>query len=127
MSSKDLFLNSVGEVIHQIRKEKKLTQEQLAVNSGISSMTIKRLEAAKASIQIDKLNAIAKCLGVNVAEIFRRAEGVKLDTPTLPENSEINVILQEVEQLSMVERQWFMKLMKDALNNPWSRRAVQEN
>lgn len=57
--------------LKEIRKEKGLTQVQLATNSGVSRMTIIGLESGRATVtKTNTLLKLAEALGVTVSQIF---------------------------------------------------------
>ncbi|MBG9486411.1 DNA-binding protein [Bacillus thuringiensis] len=57
--------------IRHIRKEKKITQEELAKNLGFSSSSaISYIENGQRKLNADKIPKLAECLGVNIEEIF---------------------------------------------------------
>ncbi len=52
--------------IHELRKQKSITQRDLAERSGVSRRTIQAIEAGKINPRIDILNAIAEALGQSI-------------------------------------------------------------
>ena len=56
-----------------VRKDKGLSQEQLATAAGISRITVARLEAGKASPTLKTLERLSSALGVPVNELIERA------------------------------------------------------
>ena len=60
---------NIGDFIATLRKEKKLTQEQLAENLGVNSRSISRWENGNCMPDYAILPALAKELGVSVAEL----------------------------------------------------------
>lgn len=65
---------NIGFAIREIRKDKKITQEDLALNSGISRQYIYFVESGKCSPTIFMLQRIAKELGVTVTDLVCLAE-----------------------------------------------------
>lgn len=63
-------LKSFGTHIRQIRLEKKLTQEQLADQAGVSENTIVTLESGKLNTTVATCFDIAKALGVEPKDLF---------------------------------------------------------
>lgn len=55
----------------QARKQKGLSQERLALASGVSIAQIKRIELAQTNVTVDLLNKLADALDVNVAELIK--------------------------------------------------------
>ena len=56
----------IGNRIAQLRKEKGITQEQLAEMTGLRQPNIARIELGKYSIGFDILQTIAEALGCDV-------------------------------------------------------------
>lgn len=59
----------LGKKIRQIRKEQKISQEQLAFESSLSREEIYRLELGYINPTYDTLDAIAEALNVQVKEL----------------------------------------------------------
>lgn len=56
--------------IRKLRKEKKLSQEKFAEKVGVSTTTVQRWEYAEDAPEFDRLESIAKALGVTVKDLF---------------------------------------------------------
>lgn len=69
ISSKS-FRKKLGKRIRELRKELKLSQDQLAYNCGISREEVYRIELGYQNVSIDILHAIAKEFDVHVKEFF---------------------------------------------------------
>ena len=57
--------------IYMLRKEKCLSQEQLAFESNTTNKCISDLELAKRNVKIDTTTRIAKALNVTVSDITK--------------------------------------------------------
>ncbi|MFK7825203.1 MAG: helix-turn-helix domain-containing protein [Oligoflexales bacterium] len=96
--------------MNRIRKEQKLTQEQLGQMTGTSTMTVKRLESATASTGLEKLIAITDVLGVSLADLFRELEFgnenllAKVDPKIAGEPNKLN-------KLAPTEKEWFSDII----------------
>ena len=64
----------IANFIKQRRKQLEITQEDLALLSGISTRKLSDIETAKADTTIDTLNKVCNTLGV---EIVLKIKGVK--------------------------------------------------
>lgn len=64
----------VAENMRRLRKERKLTQEELAHRSGLSGTYISCLERQQQTISLKTLERVAEALGVPVAECLRPQE-----------------------------------------------------
>ena len=72
----DNEINELGNGIAIIRKEKHLTQTQLAERAGIRQPTLSSIELRKKGINSDTLFDIAAALGVKIQDIADAAENV---------------------------------------------------
>ena len=59
-----------GKLISSIRKDKGMTQKQLADNLGVSNATISKWETGKGYPDISLLEPLANALGITVSEIL---------------------------------------------------------
>ena len=64
------FKQNLGINIGKIRAEKHMTQENLALESGISRSHIAMIETGKRDITVSSLFKISRALGVNLQKIF---------------------------------------------------------
>lgn len=63
---------TMGAIIAQLRKEKGMTQEQLANKLGISYQAVSKWETGISSPDISTLPLLAEIFGVNIDELFGR-------------------------------------------------------
>lgn len=68
----------IGLKISEMRKTKRLSQEELAAKSGVARRAIQRLENGEGSSTISTLEAIAKALGTSLIVHFGDSEEEKL-------------------------------------------------
>ncbi len=84
MPSKVNLLKTIGKNLSRIRREKKLSQEQLANLADIDRTYIGYIENAKYNVTITKLQQIAEALEVSVGELINdfvnKPEQVKIDS-----------------------------------------------
>lgn len=66
--------------LKELRKEKKLTQEELASEVGVSKITILRWENGERQIKPDKAQALADHFGVSVGYLFGDEASTKTDS-----------------------------------------------
>jgi transcriptional regulator with XRE-family HTH domain len=64
-------LNKIGDRIRVCRVEKKLNQENVACEIGISITAYSKIERGKTNVSIGRLEQIAACLGVPLARLIR--------------------------------------------------------
>ena len=60
----------LGKRIREIRKQKNISQMDLAYSIGMSMNTVSYIELGKIAPKIDTLNKIANVLGVDISEFF---------------------------------------------------------
>lgn len=60
----------LGKRINQLRVEKKLTQEKLALEAGLNRAYIGYIERGERNPSIETVEKIAKVLGVSLSKLF---------------------------------------------------------
>ena len=65
------FLDKLMRRIAKIRKEKSITQEQLAAETGLDRVAIANIETGKRRPTVTTIYRIANGLGVKVEELFK--------------------------------------------------------
>ena len=83
-----------GEFIASLRKEKNLTQKELADKLNVSDKAISRWETGKGYPDVDSLQALSKFFGVTINELLA---GEKAENKTIEEIAEENIISAIVE------------------------------
>lgn len=126
MSKKELMVKSLGELICRIRKERRLSQDDLAKMANISQMTIQRLEASEVGIRLDNLIAIAGALDMSLTDLFKEIEGTK-NRKKAGYESRWHRITTKADELTGVERDWLAGILEEALKSPWGKKAVQKD
>ena len=79
--------NIIGENIRRLRQEIGLTQEELALKSGLSQGYINQLESGKRRYTQKSLEIIADALSVSIIEFFRN-EDERGELPMVAEKTE---------------------------------------
>ena len=72
----------IGKFIAELRKEKKLTQEQLAEKLGVSQKSVSRWETGKNMPDISLLQILSSELGITVSELLDGERGVDIEKST---------------------------------------------
>ncbi|HFR3948789.1 helix-turn-helix domain-containing protein [Streptococcus suis] len=86
--------------LKELRKEKKLTQEELASEIGVSKITILRWENGERQIKPDKAQALADYFGVSVGYLLGYSENPKrYDDEIILTNSRTDRIFTHSYQL----------------------------
>ncbi len=65
---------TIAEQIKQLRKSRKLTQKELARQSGVSFSFINELEGGKQSIRLDILSQLADLFGFEVSLVKKKSD-----------------------------------------------------
>lgn len=85
--------NDIGPGITKIRKEKHLTQIQLAERAGIDQSSLSRIELQQKGLRLETLNNIAKAMSVTMQDIQDAADNL---TPTVRElRSRVSTLTDE--------------------------------
>ena len=69
---------SLAEVVHQRRRDAKLTLQELGERSGLATSTLSKIENGQISPTFETIQAIADGLGVGIAEIFAGRDRVEV-------------------------------------------------
>lgn len=77
----DVFRTRLGAVIRRRRKERELTQVQLAEKVGIDQANITRLERGKQGFDSETIFNVAAALGCTLTEIFAEVENIRAPNP----------------------------------------------
>ena len=64
------FLKELGERLRILRKQKNISQHNLATDTNMSKNQIGRIERAEISVSITDLNNISSALGYSITEFF---------------------------------------------------------
>jgi len=70
MDKRSNISEKIGKRIAELRKEKGLTQEQLAVKINMDRTFVGYLEKGDRNPSVETANKIARALGVKISEIF---------------------------------------------------------
>ena len=110
---------AVGERIRQLRKERRITQTELANAIGLTFQQIQKYEKARNRISASKLVQIAEIFEVDVAELFSPAHP-ELSEEEAREN-ELALLLDCVHGMDADIRQHFMGLVGAIADNNMQR------
>ncbi len=101
----------IGAFLKELRKEKDITQEQLAEELGVSGRTISRWETGSNMPDISLLVGIADFFGVSVSEIIRgerKSETMKEEVKEVAENmsdyakAEKESLIKSIRNMSII-------------------------
>ena len=77
--TRDVHNIALGHAIHQMRKEARLTQQELADRAEIPAEKLRSVEAASIDADWGTLRHLAYALGVELPDIFRLTEELGRD------------------------------------------------
>ena len=60
------------DTIKQLRKQHRLTQEQLALKSGVGLNFVREMEQGKATVRLDKVNQVLNLFNYEMAPVPRK-------------------------------------------------------
>ncbi|MDX6699472.1 MAG: Helix-turn-helix domain [Solirubrobacteraceae bacterium] len=69
MQSQDMA-RDLGRAVRDARRRREMTQEAVALQSGLQRKTVHQIEAGKTDARIDTLRRIARAMGVSVAHLL---------------------------------------------------------
>lgn len=103
----------IGAKIKKLRKEKKLTQGELAERAGISGNHLSRLERGVFQPSIDVVKRLAKALDVNVDGILSGED--ELAPAVSIKNKELTERVRMIDQLEPEDQQAIMRVIDSML------------
>lgn len=73
---------ALGRAVHELRREKKITQEELALRAGFHETYISIIESGRRNPTWDAVRKISRGLGLPLYRLARRVEQIERDEPT---------------------------------------------
>ena len=120
----DINFKLIGKRIKEVRKQRSLTQADLAELTGMSNSYISYIETAKKQASLESLVQISNALGVTVDELLC---GNQLYSPT-DYQTDIDLLMDDC---SLLERRFIYELISVAKyiirNNGWELIESKEN
>ncbi|MDE6189142.1 MAG: helix-turn-helix domain-containing protein [Clostridia bacterium] len=89
--------SKIGQFITKKRKEKNLTQEQLAERLNVSNKTVSKWECGKCMPDYSLVEPLCKELNVSIAELFDGKESEESSASI--ENEQVIKLIKDMEQL----------------------------
>lgn len=65
---------TLTETVKRLRKQHGLTQEQLALKSGVGLNFVREMEQGKATVRLDKVNQVLRLFNYEMAPVPRKDE-----------------------------------------------------
>ncbi len=100
---------AVGERIRHLRKERRITQSQLAGALGLTFQQVQKYEKARNRISASKLVEIAKIFNVDVADLFLPVGSYDSDKAT--KEQDVAELIACVETMDRSVREQFIGLV----------------
>ena len=100
----------IGQIIRALREEKGWTQEVLALEAGMATSYVSRIERGERRLPTTRLENLATALGTTAADVYAIAEGRVPTTPVVAEDGDTAIdYSEEAVQL----RRLFRNLTED--------------
>jgi transcriptional regulator with XRE-family HTH domain len=76
----DLYIKLFGSNLRELRKDKGLSQEQLAIDADIPINQVGRIERAEINTTLFTMRALSKALDIHISDLFNFEEKLELKT-----------------------------------------------
>lgn len=97
-------INKTGRLIEQLRKEKCMTQSDLAAAVGVSKQAVSNWECGKRFPDVSLIEALTEALGVSAAELIK---GERIQTPNIKESEVTQLVFDALKvQKRELDRRW---------------------
>lgn len=97
-------MNKTGSLIEQLRKEKSMTQSDLAAAVGVSKQAVSNWECGKRFPDVSLIEALTEALGVSAAELIK---GERIQTPNIKESEVMQLVFDALKvQKRELDRRW---------------------
>lgn len=106
----DSLANLIGDRIRNIRKEKGLSQEELAFKASLHSTYIGQIERGEKNATLESIEKIASALNVTLEELFKFIQPAKGDDKNILINEIMDLIytIKAEDQKNILE---FLRLL----------------
>lgn len=95
----------IGQIIRALREEKGWTQEVLALEAGMATSYVSRIERGERRLPTTRLENLATALGTTAADVYAIAEGHAPRTPVQAEDGDAAIdYCEEAVQLRRLFR-----------------------
>ena len=105
MSTDQKLLETIGKNIVKLRKQSKISQDDLAYKAGIDRTYMGYIENAKYNVTVAKLQSIASALKVDVVDLFQPDEAergnIKQMNSSMDRLNELMPYIQEYQKLAV--------------------------
>ena len=90
-------MNTIGQNIAYFRKQKQLTQEELAEKMSVTAQAISKWECDASYPDITVINSLAKVLGISIDSIFNGSKEIPEIKETTPEKLDRRILRIHVQ------------------------------
>ena len=90
-------MNTIGQNIAYFRKQKQLTQEELAEKMSVTAQAVSKWECDASYPDITVINSLAKVLGISVDSIFNGSKEIPEMKETTPEKIDRRILRVHVQ------------------------------
>jgi len=116
MESNELA-DKLGKLIGKVRRNKDLSRAELAEMSGISAITIRRVEGGTAvGLGLDNLLSLANALEVSMADLLYEVE--RGETALRKINSRWESLVDRVDKFPLNQKDWIAQVIQNMLERP---------
>ena len=98
----------VGDVIHRLRKERKMTLLELSEKSGVALATLSRIENNKMTGTLDSHIEICKALGINLPDLYKDLASSKKTIELHSKSAKTDIFIYDKKTSSEVLASNFM-------------------
>lgn len=102
----------LNEELRRLRKERKLTQEQLAEIFGLSQATIASWEKGTRQPVTEFIPTIAEFFGVTTDALLGMDDPAKTDAPAVPRTIEARIVSGGMDQLPQEDREQILSVVR---------------
>jgi len=111
--SKDEIVKRLGERLRKLRKERGLSQDQLAELSGLHTNYVGQVERGEKNLTIETLQKVVEGLGVSFEELFRYLGPMK-------KKDALGEIVELLAERSSQDQEMALRVLKTVLE--WGER-----
>ena len=90
-------MNTIGQNIAYFRKQKQLTQEELAEKMSVTAQAVSKWECDASYPDITVINSLAKVLGISVDSIFNGSKEIPEIKETTPEKLDRRILRVQMQ------------------------------
>ena len=81
----------IGQVIRSLREEKGWSQETLALEAGMATSHVSRIERGERRLATSRLDALAAALGTSSAVVYAKLEGLPIPATPREQDGDLKV------------------------------------